>query len=143
VEVVLLLVDSLGLVVPPLVPEVPVEPIEPVPPAEPLLLSLLLPVVVLAPEPLVPAVEPMLPLVPDGLAPDEELVEPVPPAVPAVPPPPCLLHAVSERAATTASTAVAVLVSVVFIRKLLEDCQVRERVARMWLRAVATALWSL
>jgi hypothetical protein len=95
----------------PLVP-VPVEPMELVPPDAPLLLvSLLRPVLVL--------LEPV-PLLPGGLVPDEELVVPVPPLVPGVPPPPCLLQAVSVRAATTASTAVAVLVRVVFIRNSLK-----------------------
>jgi len=96
------LLDSVPPLVLPVEP-VPVEPMELVPPDDSLLpLLSLLPVDV--------------PL--GGLAPEEELV-PVPPVEPAVPPPPCLLHAASERAATTARTAGAVLVRVVFIRKLL------------------------
>jgi len=96
-----------------------------VPPEDPLLLlSLLLPPLLpelLVPEPEVP-LEPMLllPEEPDGL---DELL-PVPPA--GVPLPPCLLHAVRDRAATTASTAVAVLVRVVFIRNSLRDCRIRK-----------------
>jgi len=78
-------------------------PEEPLPPDEPLLLvevSLLV-----LPLPLLPAV-----LLPDGLVLDEP-VAPVPPAVPA----PWRLHALRERAATTANVAAATWVRDVFM----------------------------
>jgi hypothetical protein len=95
---------ALGLVVP----------IEPV-------LGLLLEVVSLelVPPLVPPAVEPMLPALPEGLA--LPVVPEVPPPVPPAPPP--LLHALSERAATTAITAMAAWVRDVFIRNLLEGCR--------------------
>jgi len=82
-----------------------------------------------------PPLDPAVPEPEDGLVLEELEPAPVPPP-PAEPPP--LSHAVSERKATTERTAVAVLVSVVFIRNSLKDCRFRKSP-----RAAATALRSL
>ncbi|HUR88388.1 MAG TPA: hypothetical protein VMZ74_04810 [Ramlibacter sp.] len=108
----------------PLVEPVPVAPIDDVPLGDVLLVvvSVLLPelpVVVLGVEEALPLRLPLpvpeLPVVVDGVVLEEELVAPVP-LVPAS----LRWHAPSDRAATTARTAVAVWVMVVFIRNSLK-----------------------
>lgn len=115
----------------PLVPGPPMaplpEPAVPLPvvplPAVPLVVVSALPLAVPLVLPLVPAVlpEPVLP-VPAGLVVLDELVEPVAPVEPVEPVVSCLSQALSERAPTRASIAVAHCFIDVFIRKLLEVC---------------------
>ncbi|HEY8050362.1 MAG TPA: hypothetical protein VIE63_14400 [Ramlibacter sp.] len=105
-----------GIVELPLAEPVPVAPIEDVPP-EPVVSLLAVPVLPVLGDvevalPVVVPDVPVLPVVVDGVVADEPVV------VLFVPSP--RWHALSERAATTARTAVAVWVRVVFIRNSLE-----------------------